>query len=125
MARVLVLPAVLVVVPFTLGCGDTLRPDGDPDAHATVDALGDGATDAGMDTPDTVEETGVDIVFSERRVDVVPPDGAMCLTERNDAGMVVCREEGFPVGSGFLCLRYLCDVDDGGTSTEGCCRLVS
>jgi hypothetical protein len=120
--RPLVIPSVLLMAPLALGCSDTPSLDAMTEASAVVDA-----SDAGdaLDVLDAMEEPGVDIQFSERRVDVSPPDGSMCITERNDAGAVVCREEGFPVGSGFLCLRYLCDADDGGASTDGCCRLVS
>ncbi len=131
MTRPLVIPSVLVMAPLALGCSDAPAPDAAADASAVVDvsdaadALADALADAAMDAPEAMEEVGVDIQFSERRVDVAPPDGAMCITERNDAGAVVCREEGFPLGSGFLCLRYLCGADDGGSSTDGCCRLVS
>jgi hypothetical protein len=128
--RPLVIPSVLVMAPLVLGCSDAPAPDAARDGSAVVDVVdagdadGAGVLDA-LDALDAMEEPGVDIQFSERRVDVSPPDGALCITERNDAGAVVCREEGFPVGSGFLCLRYLCDADDGGASTDGCCRLVS
>jgi len=128
MTRPLVIPSVLVMAPLALGCSDAPAPDAAADVSAVVDvgdAAADALADATMDAPEAMEEAGVDIQFSERRVDVAPPDGAMCITERNDAGAVVCREEGFPLGSGFLCLRYLCDADDGGASTDGCCRLVS
>ncbi|MFO0610404.1 MAG: hypothetical protein U0324_45005 [Polyangiales bacterium] len=135
MTRPLVIPTVLVMAPLALGCSDAPAPDAAADASAVVDvgdaadatleAALDAAMDATLDAPEAVEEVGVDIQFSERRVDVSPPDGAMCTFGRNDAGAIVCREEGLPVGSGFLCLRYLCDADDGGSSTDGCCRLVS
>ena len=133
MTRPLVIPSVLVMAPLALGCSDAPAPAPDASAavdvsdaaDATLEAALDAALDATLDAPEAMEEAGVDIQFSERRVDVSPPDGAMCITERNDAGAVACREEGFPVGSGFLCLRYLCDADDGGASTDGCCRLVS
>jgi len=120
-----VIPSVLLMAPLALGCSDTPALDAMAEASAVVDAGDAGDALAVMDALDAAEEVGVDIQFSERRVDVAPPDGSMCITERNDAGAVVCREEGFPVGSGFLCLRYLCDADDGGASTDGCCRLVS
>lgn len=133
MTRPLVIPSVLVMAPLALGCSDAPAPDASAavdasdarDADDAGDAALEAALDAALDAPEAMEEAGVDIQFSERRVDVSPPDGAMCITERNDAGAVACREEGFPVGSGFLCLRYLCDADDGGASTDGCCRLVS
>jgi hypothetical protein len=121
-ARVWVIPSVLAMAPLACGGGEGAGPDATADASAAVDAE-DGGPDGMMDA--VPEASGIDIQFSERRVDVAPPDGALCITERNDLGAVVCREEGFPVGSGFLCLRYLCGADDGGASTEGCCRLVS
>ena len=95
--RPLVIPSVLLMAPLALGCSDTPSLDAMTEASAVVDA-----SDAGdaLDVLDAMEEPGVDIQFSERRVDVAPPDGSMCITERNDAGAVVCREEGFPVGSG-------------------------
>jgi len=123
--RPLVIPSVLLMAPLALGCSDAPSVDATAEASAVVDASDAGDALVGMDAVDALEEPGVDIQFSERRVDVAPPDGSMCITARNDAGAVVCREEGFPVGSGFLCLRYLCDADDGGASTDGCCRLVS
>jgi len=123
--RPLVIPSVLVMAPLALGCSDAPAPDAARDGSAVVDVSDAGDGNDALDALDALEEPGVDIQFSERRVDVSPPDGALCITERNDAGVVVCREEGFPVGSGFLCLRYLCGADDGGASTDGCCRLVS
>lgn len=125
MKRPLVIPSVLLMAPLALGCSDTPALDAMAEASAVVDAGDAGDALDVMDALDAAEEVGVDIQFSERRVDVAPPDGSMCITERNDAGAVVCREEGFPAGSGFLCLRYLCDADDGGASADGCCRLVS
>ncbi len=111
-------PAVLTVVSLTLSCAASPPPDAGLDVADVAD-VADGAFDA----PDVADQGLTDIVFSERR-DLVVPDGAVCEPFRLPDGGLACREENFPPGGGALCLRYLCDVDDGGTSLERCCRIV-
>lgn len=90
-----------------------------PDATTQDDVAVDAAP---MDAADAVGDALVDIMFSERR-DIEVPDGAVCEAVRADGG-VNCREENIGPGTGLFCIRYACDVDDGGTSLDGCCRLI-
>lgn len=90
------------------------------DATAPTDVIvADGSP---VDADDASGDALVDILFSERR-DVEVPDGAVCEAVRADGG-VNCREENIGPGTGLFCIRYSCDVDDGGTSLDGCCRLI-
>lgn len=100
---------------------DTGRPE---DARVADAKLMDAVLEdvSAMDAGDGGGDALTDIIFSERR-EVEIPDGAVCEAVRADGG-VNCREENVGPGTGLFCIRYSCDVDDGGTSLDGCCRLI-
>ncbi len=73
--------------------------------------------------PAAPADASYDAALDARRAADAWPDGVVCQGERLGDESIGCRRADVPPG--YLCIRYGCPGEDGGTDLTGCCVITT